>query len=1040
MTEINTNAQANRLTGLVSGLNTKQMIEGMLQIERRRLQPIEGRKNEAQVELDSYENIKEQFTAWNETVQLLASNSIWEGKIVVSSNEDVATATATAGASPGKHTLVVDRLALNHQISSQAYESADTPIGPGRFLVKVGEANPVTIVIDETNNSLEGLKDAINSSDAEIGATIIRTGNQEKPHQLVLTSQKTGSEGRIILDIGLEGGETPNFSNRFDAPSEWKGVGEITGVAPVVTGTGASNAIIRVIGEYIGEDDKEFTFTAIQTGTVGGENALQMRWKASTGESGVLELDSFNYAPGEPIEFADGLSLIISEGDIIVSDSFTVRARAGKSDLFWWLPESDRAAAFTQPSRWQRQATFGGPVVEGPYTGDEDREFTLTVEGGGQIGVSPTLVVIWESDDGETGRVRVGRGYTPGTKLALLEGLTLSLNAGVLNQSDTVTFRVTAASLSSRWWLDDAERNIPSEILDISQWESVVPEDEEEKFIPLPEFPEDFGPRISSTEVTVNGEFVGDEPKIYTFTALRDGTIGTTKDMRIRWNDDKGGSGEVTVGDTYQINSPIPFDSGLTIAFGPGRVFKDDSFTLRTTTATIQPPQDALIRLGATEFGGGLEITSPTNELEDVIEGVKLRLVASGEKPVTITIKGDTDRAIETVLDFANQYNEFATLVNELTNYNPDTNEAGPLLGDSAVDNFRNTLSSLLINPVTGLPREGNMIFTLGLRIDENGLLTIDEDTLRNKIQDDFGAVADLFRSKGESENSGIAVVGLTNDTQINPSGYPVEITQVPTRGSFTTSELQVPIVVTEQNKSFFLTVGGRQSESIEVPPGTYTMGEYVRALQNEITNDAEIGSRRLRVTSDGNQVRILAGNFGSQSSVFVVQPGLEQQIAPGFAGGLQIDGTDVAGTINAEPAEGLGQILRGSEESLQVKGLRLFVTLNENQLAPNAPETFIKVTKGVASRIGSYLSRVVDPLGGDLKRITDGLRSQIRSYDTQLEAMNERIERKRTVLQKRFTRLETQLSSLRSQQRFIASQGGGGGGGGIPGLPGFSG
>ena len=168
--------------------------------------------------------------------------------------------------------------------------------------------------------------------------------------------------------------------------------------------------------------------------------------------------------------------------------------------------------------------------------------------------------------------------------------------------------------------------------------------------------------------------------------------------------------------------------------------------------------------------------------------------------------------------------------------------------------------------------------------------------------------------------------------------------------------------------------------------------------------------------------------------------PGPEQQIAPGFAGGLQIDGTDVAGTINAEPAEGLGQILRGSEESLQVKGLRLFVTLNENQLAPNAPETFIKVTKGVASRIGSYLSRVVDPLGGDLKRITDGLRSQIRSYDTQLEAMNERIERKRTVLQKRFTRLETQLSSLRSQQRFIASQGGGGGGGGIPGLPGFSG
>jgi flagellar capping protein FliD len=1039
MSEINTNP--NRIAGLASGLNTNQTIEGLLQIERKRLEPVEQRKKQTEVELESFDQVKTSLDELKTTVETLSTNAVWEGKLVESSDENIVTATATAGARPGKHTLVVDKLALNHQISSQGYATTDENIGAGRFVITVGEDPAVTVVVDETNNTLQGLKDAINSATKDVQATIIKTGNQLKPNQLVLTSQKTGSAGRITLDIQLRGGEAPNFANFVETPSEWAGVGEPGAAAEVTTGTGASNAIIRAVGEYTGEEDKSYNFTAVQTGTIGGEGALQVRWKASTGESGVLELDAFNYAPGEAVPFADGLSLIFSQGDVIVGDSFSLEARAEKSDLYWWLSPELRSAGYTQPTRWDRQDTFGGPKISGEYQGEDDTEFTLTVEGSGQIGTSKDLAVRWESANGESGILRVGRGYGAGTPLALVDGLTLSLDPGVLNDGDTATFSATASKQSTRWWLEDDERNIPAKIENVSKWVPTEKEEEVDPFTAAAEavaFPEELGPRISSSEVKISGEYNSDEAKVYTFTVLRDGSIGTTKDLAIKWEDDKGNSGQVSVGDTYQQGQPLPFDSGLLVAFGPGQVFKDDSFTVRTQTSTIQPAQDAKVRLGATEFGGGLTITSTTNELDDVIEGVKLRLVSTSENPVTITIKGDTEKAIENTLLFAENFNNFAVLVNELTKFDQENQIAGPLLSNRDVDNMRRTLTTLLINPVGGLPTKSNMVFNIGLKLNDQGTLEIDESALRSKIADDFGAVADLFRNRGVTGNSAVDVVGVTDDTKPNPDGYPVEITQLATQGAYTTPSLAAaPIIITEQNNRFYVSVDGRQSEPVTLEPGVYAVDEYAGTLQNAITNDPVIGNRKVRVSHDGERIRVQSGTYGASSGIEFAPVAEDTIAAVGLTGGESVKGQDVAGTIDGQPAQALGQILRGPDESENLKGLRLFVTLTENQLSPSGPEALVKVTKGVASRMSSYLNGIVDPLRGEMKRITDGLRTRLKGYNEQLERITQRIERKRSDLQTRFTRLETQMATLKSQQNYMSSQLGGLGGGSVlPGLP----
>ncbi|HEX7927224.1 MAG TPA: flagellar cap protein FliD N-terminal domain-containing protein, partial [bacterium] len=172
--KIPTNREINRISGLASGLDTGKTIEMLVAVERKRLEPTQQQKAQQQVELESFNLVRKQLGQIDAAVKSLAGKGVWEGKLVESSDEKTVTASATAGAKPGKYTLIVDKLALNHQLASQGYEKTDTPIGKGKFKITVGEGAPITLTIDDSNDSLMGLKDAIYFATKEFSDTIIK--------------------------------------------------------------------------------------------------------------------------------------------------------------------------------------------------------------------------------------------------------------------------------------------------------------------------------------------------------------------------------------------------------------------------------------------------------------------------------------------------------------------------------------------------------------------------------------------------------------------------------------------------------------------------------------------------------------------------------------------------------------------------------------------------------------------------------------------------------------------------------------------------
>ena len=1018
----------NVVTGLASGMDTKGIVKSLVAAEQKKIEPIRNRQEQKTLELDAWKQVKVHLESVKETGSVLSKKSMWEGKIVTSSNPEVVEAIATSGAQPGKHTLVVDKLAMSHQVASQSFEEKDTRINEGKIFLSIGEGDLETIVIDKTNNTLQGFVDAINKRDMGLNASIIKTGNKEQPYQVVLTSGQTGLDGRINIQMQLEGENvSPTFDPYYNQPEPWKGAkAEKEEEKAPPKPSGASTAIPQLVGTYTGEEPLDLEFTVVNTGVIGSEESLRIRWEDNQGRHGYLDLGKFNYTPGEPIPVVDGIGLVMREGDVLVNDTFTAHAKPQESELFWWKDSAQRAPRITQPKNWGKQETEGAPIVSGVLDTGEDDIFTLSVVGNGKVGESEGLQITYSSENGLSGTAFVGAGYKPGSKLSLGHGLDLTLNSGILTEGATSTFEFQAGSTENFWWLDDEEQSGGNEVKNITPWES--PEVEEDDEIAqqglqgLVQALKPVGDRLSNVPVEIVGKYDAFESRVYSFTAIDTGAVGVTKALELKWEDDQGNSGIVKVGDGYKAGDPLPFDSGLKVVFGEGDIYEGDSFQFRTFSPVIQPPQDAEVRLGATELGGGLMITNPTNTLEDVIDGVKLNLLNIDEKPVTISIKGDTEKAITSVVDFVTAYNEMLAFFIEVTKYDKEDNKASPLQGDRNLPRIQAETNKIFIDTIRGLEQDVNQLITIGLKLGNEGLIVVDETKLRNATEDDLSKVSNLFRSFGKMDNSGLTYLSSNSKTQISgEEGYKIDIEQAATKGRYDTRTIGQPVVITEANQTIFMSVNGRESEEMKIATGTYDALTLSKELQRLVIDDKYLGKLKIVVQENEGVITISSNMTGARSKASLRPKDPTQAMNHALMGGTSIAGTDVVGSIDGEPMEGGGQILTGVEGT-KYEGLKIFSSLTENQLV-EGEETTMLFTKGVGTKVTEYIEKMMDSETGALGIYTKNVEEQLQGYEKEVKILEERIDEKRERLKMKFAKMETKLGQLKSEQKYLTTE-----------------
>jgi len=165
----------------------------------------------------------------------------------------------------------------------------------------------------------------------------------------------------------------------------------------------------------------------------------------------------------------------------------------------------------------------------------------------------------------------------------------------------------------------------------------------------------------------------------------------------------------------------------------------DPANSLMSLTESITP-QDALIRID------GLDVMNDSNIIDGAIEGVTITLVAdTGGSTVALSVANDQDATKQLVTDFVNSYNELITTVDTLTAYNAEAESGAPLLGDSTIRGIRDQIRREMSTAVASLTGSFSMLSDVGIELQLDGKLSINDEQLGKVLAEDFVQFGQLF-------------------------------------------------------------------------------------------------------------------------------------------------------------------------------------------------------------------------------------------------------------------------------------------------------
>ncbi len=218
--------------GVGSNLDLAGLLDKLATAESQPLVALQKQQVSYTAKLSAYGTLQNALSSFQATATKLSQASLFQGVKAASSAADVLSATASATGAVGSYSVEVTQLAQAQSLVAVGVLDPTAAVGLGTVTIDFGSItggtlDPVTgkysgaafspdvsrgaqsIVIDSTNNSLEGLRDAINKNAAlGVTASIINDGGAS-PYRLVLNSTETGaaSSMRIAVtgDASLQG-------------------------------------------------------------------------------------------------------------------------------------------------------------------------------------------------------------------------------------------------------------------------------------------------------------------------------------------------------------------------------------------------------------------------------------------------------------------------------------------------------------------------------------------------------------------------------------------------------------------------------------------------------------------------------------------------------------------------------------------------------------------------------------------------------------------------------------------------------------------
>ncbi len=196
------------LGGLGSGLDTAQIISQMIAVERLPIRGLETKKTAQQGLVTTYQSLISQLQALKSSAESMDAVTKLSAKKATSTNDAAFSAAATGSASVSNYSITVNQLA-QAQVLSKSYTSDTTVVGTGTLSITVGTGSAKVVTIDSSNNTVNGIRDAINAANADVTAAVVFDGTN---YQLTLTAKNGGAANTIKTTVSgdSDGNDTDN--------------------------------------------------------------------------------------------------------------------------------------------------------------------------------------------------------------------------------------------------------------------------------------------------------------------------------------------------------------------------------------------------------------------------------------------------------------------------------------------------------------------------------------------------------------------------------------------------------------------------------------------------------------------------------------------------------------------------------------------------------------------------------------------------------------------------------------------------------------
>lgn len=206
-----------------SNLDVNSIVSQLMRVERQPLTRLSSKEAGYQAKLSAYGSVKGAVSGFQTALQGLNSASKFQTLTATASDTTVFSASSTSIAVAGTYSMEVTSLAQSQKLAAAGQTSSTASIGSGAPATVTFDFGTISggtltggvysgasfasngsgtksITLDSSNNSLQGIRDAINAAKIGVTATIINDGSGA-PFRLALSSDSTGASNSLKISV-----------------------------------------------------------------------------------------------------------------------------------------------------------------------------------------------------------------------------------------------------------------------------------------------------------------------------------------------------------------------------------------------------------------------------------------------------------------------------------------------------------------------------------------------------------------------------------------------------------------------------------------------------------------------------------------------------------------------------------------------------------------------------------------------------------------------------------------------------------------------